>query len=130
MTQHEDSNSDVELQLMRDEVNRLKRDLALVDNPEAICSLGQMAFDGDGVEQNSTTAAHYYLLAAEQGHSRAQHNLALLYESGDGVVQSYTLAAEWYQMAAKQGNPGSQNNLGALYETGKGVSIGRCLHPE
>lgn len=80
-----------------------------------------MAFDGDGVEQDFVQAANWYKTAAEQGHARSQHKLALMYESGQGVPRDSAEAAKWYRMAAEQGNAGSQNNLGALYESGDGV---------
>ena len=38
--------------------------------------------DGKGTEQNYTEAYKYYKLAAEQGHSGAQHNLELMQENG------------------------------------------------
>ncbi len=106
---------------MRAELNRLKSDLDLLENPETICSFGQMAYDGDGVEQDYVAAANWYKIAAEQGSARAQHNLALMYENGEGVPRDLAEAARWYRMAADQGNAGSQNNLATLYENGEGV---------
>jgi hypothetical protein len=90
-------------------------------DPDTICSFGQMAFDGDGVDQNYVEAANWYKMAAEKGHARAQHNLALMYENGQGVTRDLAEAAKWYRMAAEQGNAGSQNNLATLYESGVGV---------
>ena len=106
---------------MRAEADRLRRDLDLLEDPETICSFGQTAFDGDGVEQDYVQAASWWKIAAEQGHARSQHNLALMYEKGQGFPRDFAEAAKWYRMAAKQGNAGSQNNLGALYESGTGV---------
>lgn len=103
------------------EINRLRHDLKLLENPETIFSFGQMTFDGDGVEQDYVQAASWYKIAAEQGHAKAQHNLALMYEQGQGVPRDSALAAKYYRMAAEQGHTGSQNNLGALYESGSGV---------
>jgi hypothetical protein len=117
-----DDDSDAEIEKMQSEVNRLQRDLELLEDPETICSFGQMAFDGDGVEQDYVEAANWYKIAAEQGHARSQHNLALMYENGQGVPRDAAQAAKWYRIAANQGHPGSQNNLGALYESGDGVS--------
>lgn len=122
MSQQSEPDSEAEVQRMRDEIERLRRDLDLLDDPETICSFGQMAFDGDGVEQDYVAAANWFRIAAEQGHSTAQHNLALMYENGQGVPQDYSEAAKWYHMAAEQGNPGSHNNLGSLYEAGDGVT--------
>ena len=110
-----------EIKKMQSEVDRLRHDLDHLENPETICSFGQMAFDGDGVEQDYVQAASWYKIAAEQGHARSQHNLALIYENGQGVPRNCAKAAKWYRMAAEQGHVGSQNNLGALYETGDGV---------
>lgn len=124
MPQHD---SDSELESLRAERDRLQRELELLEDPETICSFGDMADDGDGVEQDYAEAANWYRIAAKQGHSRAQHNLALKYESGEGVSQDYSEAAKWYRMAAEQGYPGSQNNLGALYETGTGVTQDRAI---
>jgi hypothetical protein len=56
MSQQPEPNSEAELQRMRDEVERLRRDLELLDDPETICSFGQAAFDGDGVEQDYVRA--------------------------------------------------------------------------
>jgi hypothetical protein len=122
MPQQPEPNSEAASHRMRDEVERLRRDLELLDDPETICSFGQMAFDGDGVEQDYIAAANWFRIAAERGNSRAQHNLALMYENGEGVPKDCSQAAKWYHMAAEQGNPGSQNNLGSLYETGEGVT--------
>ena len=116
------SADDDETARMRAELKRLKSDLDLLEDPETICSFGQMAYDGDGVEQDYVAAANWYKIAAEQGSSRAQHNLALMYENGEGVLRDLAEAARWYRMAADQGNAGSQNNLGALYESGDGVA--------
>jgi TPR repeat protein len=118
-----DSNqySEAELKDMRDGVERLQRELELLENPDTICSFGDAALDGDGVEQNYTEAANWYRIAAEKGSSRAQHNLGVMYEEGTGFQKDTSEAAKWYRLAAEQDNPGSQNNLGRLYETGDGV---------
>lgn len=121
MPHNSEADSDVELQRLKEERERLCRELGLLEDPETICSFGQLAYDGDGVEQNYAVAAGWYRIAAEQGNSRAQHNLALMYESGEGIPQNFSEAAKWYCMAAEQDNPGSQNNLGMLYEVGDGV---------
>jgi hypothetical protein len=127
MSQQSEPDSEAELQRMQNEIERIRSEIELLDDPETICSFGQMAYDGDGVEQDYVAAANWFRIAAEQGSSRAQHNLALMYESGEGVPKDYSEAAKWYHMAAEQGNPGSQNNLGSLYETGDGVTQDRAI---
>lgn len=118
---------DEEIARMRAEMKELQSDLDLLDDPETICSFAQMAYDGDGVEQDFVKAAGWYKIAAEQGNARAQHNLALMYENGEGVPRDLAEAPKWYRMAADQGNAGSQNNLGALYERGDGVPLNNAL---
>jgi TPR repeat protein len=117
-----DSQKPIPDQQAQNEIERLRRELVLLEDPATICTFGQLSFDGDGVEQDYVAAANWFRIAAQQGHARAQHNLALMYESGDGVLQDYSEAAKWYRMAADQGNAGSQNNFGRLLETGRGVA--------
>jgi len=112
-------NSDVE-KLQR-KVEDIRQQLETLEDPDKLCSFGDMAFDGDGVEQDFVEAANWYKMAAEKGHAIAQHNLAIMYEKGQGVPQDFEEAAKWYRMAADQGKAGSQNNLGILYESGHGV---------
>lgn len=62
-----------------------------------------------------------YRLAAEQGHSEAQLQVAFRYRRGIGVEQNGTQAAHWYERSARQGYIESQLALAKLYETGDGV---------
>ena len=48
-------------------------------------SLGVMYDLGQGVLENKNQAVYWYKLAAEQGHSEAQYNLAISYYKGTGV---------------------------------------------
>ena len=76
---------------------------------------------GSGVEQNKTTAAHWYHQAALQGDAAAQASFGYLHEHGQGVAQSPAEAAKWYQLAAKQHYPMASYNLALLYAKGTGV---------
>ncbi len=51
-------------------------------------------------EKNYSEAVKFFLLAAEQGHAKAQYNLGVCYYKGQGVQQSYTEAVKWYRKAA------------------------------
>ena len=62
-----------------------------------------------------------YTQAAEQGESKSQNNLGLIYETGRGVLQNYGEAAKWYKKAAEQGKPKPQNSLGVMYSKARGV---------
>jgi len=96
---------------------------------------------GQGIRQNDAEAVKWFRKAAEQGHTKAQFNLGVLYDKGQGVAQSsseaekwYTKAAErgdvdaqtslgpkWYRKAAEQGDAEAQYNLGLSYANGHGV---------
>lgn len=58
---------------------------------------------------------------AEDGDSKAQMALGLIYHRGLGVEKDLTEAAKWYRMAAESGSKGAQNNLGVMFRRGKGV---------
>ena len=69
-----------------------------------------------------TTAYMEWLPLAKQGDSKAQHGLALLYETGRGVpVKDDAEAAKWYAAAALQGVAESQANLALMFAEGRGV---------
>lgn len=70
--------------------------------------LGGMYSAGEGVEKDSTKAAHFYELAAKAGNMSARHNLAQMYFSGDGVVKDFTQAYAWAALAAYQGAENSK----------------------
>lgn len=62
---------------------------------------------------------------AEEGHPRAQFNLAYMYEFGIAVPTSSEEAVKWYRRSAEQGYARAQNFLGWMYEMGKGVTHDR-----
>lgn len=70
---------------------------------------------------DDSEAAHWFRLAAEQGHSNAQVNLGFMYYHGKGVIQDYQEAMRWYRLAADQGHATAQNNIGLMYANGEGV---------
>ena len=64
----------------------------------------------------------WYQRAAENGHIKAMHNLAVLSITGNGRSSNYLTAAKWFTAAAEHGLRDSQYNLGILYERGLGVA--------
>ncbi|MGB7767233.1 MAG: tetratricopeptide repeat protein [Verrucomicrobiia bacterium] len=76
---------------------------------------------GDGVPQDYTKAAKWFLKAADQDDASAQSMLGHMYECGYGVPLDYSEALNWYRKSAEQGNANGQNLLGWLYENGRGV---------
>ncbi len=58
---------------------------------------------------------------AEEGDSKAQYLLGLMYYHGRGLKQDDLQAAKWFRLAADQGEAGAQFNLGVMYAEGQGV---------
>ena len=67
------------------------------------------------------TALHEWKPLAEQGDSRAQFFLGLMYYNGKGVPQDYKEAVKWFSLSAEQGDSEAQFNLGIMYDEGQGV---------
>jgi len=67
------------------------------------------------------TALKFWQPLAEQGDSRAQFYLGVLYDAGEGVPQDRVEGVKWYERAAKQGNVDAQYFLGISYHFGRGV---------
>ena len=67
------------------------------------------------------TALAVFRPLAENGDTRAQSILALMYSYGEGVPVDYRESARWYRRAAEQNSKVAQYNLGMLYLEGKGV---------
>ncbi len=57
----------------------------------------------------------------EQGNSRAQGLLGLMYVQGQGVPLDYEKAAKWFRLSAEQGYALAQYSLGVAYANGDGV---------
>lgn len=66
-------------------------------------NIARMFARGDGVPQNETLAAKWYLKAAEAGLPEAQFCLAEYYLSGRGIGKDIELGLKWLQKAADSG---------------------------
>jgi len=66
-------------------------------------------------------ASRWYEKAAEQFHTAARHNFAVLYEKGLGDRINYAKAIEWYEKAANQDYGVDQFNLAVMYSIGQGT---------
>ncbi len=104
------------------------RRLAEAGVPGARNGLGKLYESGRGVEKNEALAAHWYGLAAEQGHAEAMARLAMCLEDGRGVPQDAVRAAQLYARAAEQERAERYDGvclalprLAACYEAGRGV---------
>jgi len=62
-----------------------------------------------------------WTLAADEGNSRAQYLLGLMYFHGKRGTPDYEAAFKWLKLAADQGFATAQYNIGNMYEQGLGV---------
>jgi TPR repeat protein len=83
--------------------------------------LGDVVRTQTSVTKDDKEAVRWYRLAADQGYSRAQFNLGMMYEYGVGVATDVKEAIRWDRLAAEQGNIDAQYRLGHIYFQGLGV---------
>ena len=83
--------------------------------------------NGEGVVQDYKEVFKWTRLAAEQGHSKAQYNLGLLYYNGRGVRKDYKEAVKWYRKSAERGHDLAQYYLGEMYYRGQGVRKNKSM---
>ena len=74
-----------------------------------------------GTLEDDEQAVEFFMAAAQQGHTDAQHRLGELLLSGRGTDADPERAAKWLRRAAKEGIVDAQTSLGALYEFGIGL---------
>ena len=87
----------------------------------------QDSAQGDGYYDpaDMQCAIRWYELAAEQGHAKAQCNLAYIYESGLSVPVDSLRAIELYKESASQGYAPAQWSLAVAYYNGDGIDQDR-----
>lgn len=70
-------------------------------------------------KRDTKIAFTWFEKSAKQGHSRAQQQLGMFYESGtDPCIRNIEKALDWYQKSADQGNIEAIFALGRLYTNG------------
>ena len=80
-------------------------------NPEAQFSLG-LKFAREGATQDYAQAMRWYQKAADQSHTLAQFNLAIMYAAGQGVPRDEAQSRVWMRRSADLGDAGAQHNMG------------------
>lgn len=101
----------------------IEQTLANADRGEKTAQhdLASCYYIGRGVQQDSVTAAAWYLKSAKQGYAPAQYELSSLYEFGRGVEKSAEQAFIWMKRAAEQGDLHAEVSLATMYALGAGV---------
>ncbi|WP_300554916.1 peptidoglycan-binding protein [Maricaulis sp.] len=91
--------------------------------PAAQYRYAKLLESGEGVEIDLEAARRWTERAANAGHRRAMHNLAVMHYYGTGTARDFETAARWFQEAALLGLRDSQFNLALLFESGQGVPL-------
>ncbi len=107
------------------------RKLAESGDAEAQFQMGLRLLRGVGSPKPDATGAAVWLQkAAKQGHDKAMHVLAALYEAGEGVEKSTPKFIQWEQKAADKGLPEAQLGMAQVYDLGEGVEKDASLGAE
>lgn len=101
------------------QVIQMVQPLASDGNPRAQVLLGRCYENGLGVNQDLSTAAKWFRLAADQNDSEAQVLLAYQYELGMGLPRNEAAVADLMRRAADNGNAEARFNLALYYSQGK-----------
>ncbi len=96
---------------------------AELGNDYAMEKLGEMYYEGEGVEQDFSKAADYYEMLAEKGSATAfeYYVLGFLYHHALGRDKDINKAVEYLKTAADMGSSGASEELGGMYIKGDEV---------
>ena len=85
-------------------------------------NLGVNYYNGTGIGKDMVSAANWFRLAAEQGHTNSQFWLGFCYLNGYGVKKDLSEAAIWFRNVAEQGRADAQYWLGFCYLNSSGTN--------
>lgn len=83
--------------------------------------LGEMYYNGKGVEKDYAEALKWHRKAAERGNAKAQAAIGGFYLGGIVVKKDTAEAVKWLRKAAEQGHIESLFSLWAIYRFGESV---------
>ncbi|HEY1447435.1 MAG TPA: tetratricopeptide repeat protein, partial [Caulobacteraceae bacterium] len=87
-------------------------------NAVAMNDIGELYFNGHGVNVDYREAIAWYRRAAARGNATAQESIGALYARGQGVEIYNAEAMRWFRKSAAQGNADAANWLGFFYSHG------------
>lgn len=87
----------------------------------SLFELGQMYYNGKGVEKDFQKAKNYFELSAAEGYGLAQLWAGYMYYKGLGGIQDYQKAKEYFELSLEKDISGANNWLGLIYYNGYGV---------
>ncbi len=87
------------------------------ENKDAEFYLGDMYYQGHGVDRDYKKAFEWFKKSADQDNNReAEFRLADMYYRGEGVDQDYIKAIQLFYKAGKEGHNQAQYNMGVIYD--------------
>ena len=78
---------------------------------DAMTTIGDLYYDGLGVEQDYAKVMEWYEKAAELNDAYAMNEIGYMYQEGLGVEQDYAKALEWFEKAAEAGNEDAEEAI-------------------
>lgn len=103
------------------EAKEIIEQLLLDEKPVKTIYLGDLFFEGKGVEQNFEKAAYWYRRSAEFNSSFAYYKLGRMYLLGQGVMQDDQEAFYCFEQGAKLGHIDAMYETAVSYLDGRGV---------
>jgi TPR repeat protein len=83
--------------------------------------IGDMYYNGRGVEKNYSSAAKYFLIGATKGDADCQGYLGMMYATGRGVDKSFIKSYKYNLSSAMNKSSFGQANVAINYYLGEGV---------
>lgn len=99
-------------------------------NEFACLDLGELYYNGDGVDQDYNMVFRLIKQAAEQNNTKACVRLYQLYRDGKGVQQSCKEGLKWLDKALEKNNAQAQYEKGLAFETGTCLSQNKYVAKE
>lgn len=96
-------------------------ELARKGDPDACNVVGDMYYDGNGVQQDIAKAMEYYTIASNAGHVEAKYSMGYVYLYGENGEKDYSKAFECLEYAAQRDHAKANRILGFAYFWGNGV---------
>ena len=96
-----------------EELMRLFQKRMELNDTTAICDMGCMYEEGNGLPQNRAKALELWHKAGELGCTRAYYNIGIAYKFGRGVERNEKKAIHCFELAAMRGHTMARHNLGA-----------------
>ncbi len=72
-------------------------------------NLGEMYYEGQGVEKDYGDAFKWFSKAAKQRYVKAQYNLGWMYYNGEGIPKDNIYACMWLSVAEVNGYDGAES---------------------